>query len=413
MLRINFTYLSIASLAKNFGQWLLLVMVAKVLGANEVSAFALAYAVSGPIFMFFNLQLKNIYVVDTSRKKYLFNYFLIRIVGAAIAATAILAYNWIGDKYSLTLLMVAMLKSVESITDIIHADYQRKELMAKMSNSVFLISIGSTISFGVAIYLSRNLDAGLLAMLLMNILLLVILDIRFLKINNEISFRKIRYIKRNLFSKPNLEFTKNLLFNAVPFGTAALLGSYLTNLPRIYVESYSTPEKLAYFSAMHYMAIGIGQLFVPVQTIIRPKLRKALQRSSLLDLKKIITKSICASLVGVLSIFLILENIGEWLVTKVYTKEYAGYIDILIILFASQGLMIISALFGIAITAFSIFRLQIITNALLLAIMIIIGPSMTALAGLSGAAYSILIISALSLIINYLIYKWKINLSFS
>ncbi|MDY3199996.1 MAG: hypothetical protein RBQ84_03510 [Arcobacter sp.] len=403
----NLSLLFLANIIKGFYQWSLLILTVKFLSTEDVGYFTLAFAVSAPIFMFFNLQLKSIYVVDHRRTTYDFNYFVIRIVTIILALICLIIYSYFNNYNLLVLLLVGLIKALESLFDIVHADFQKKELMKYMSISIISQSIISFFTFTVVLYFSNSLVYSLVSVAFLLLMVFLLYDLQvFLKLNH-INFKYIKFIKISYLKQNNLHFIKRLLLNALPLGISVFIGSYLTNLPRIYVEKYLGIEQLAYFGAMSYMAIGFFQLLLPIQIILRPRLAKLLKENKWKEFTKYLNLSIFVTVIfGSLLVFNF-YIFGDYILIKVYNENYTSYLNILLLLMLGQIILTSSGYLNIAVQSFHIFKIQLLISVFLLFIVLLLGPILINTMGINGAAYLTLLYAFLSFISYFTIFIWE------
>ena len=122
-LKRNFVWVLSGSLIYSLCQWGLLVTIAKFGTAKLLGQFALGLAISAPIVMFTNLQLRAVEATDT-RNQYQFGDYL----GLRLAMTFIFMIMVIGIisfsdyqiQTKLVVLGVALFKSIETLSDIVY-----------------------------------------------------------------------------------------------------------------------------------------------------------------------------------------------------------------------------------------------------------------------------------------------------
>jgi len=399
----NFSWLFVANIFKGFYQWILLILIVKYYSNKEVAEFTLTYALSAPVFMFSNLQLKSIYIVDYKNLDRQINYFLIRIITIFMTIIGFLAYFSLFDTFSSLFFLIVLIKALESVFDILHGYFQKNEIMHYMSISLILQSMGSLIVFLIMINIQNNLSLSFLAVVLVNITILFFYDLRIIF--------KLENISINNFFNINIDyhFIKKILYNAVPLGIAVFLTSYTTNLPRIEVEKYLGIDALAYFGAFSYMAIGFYQLLLPLQIVIRPKLAKNIhQKENKLFFKYLLTSIGVASLFSSI-IYFIFYIYGKEIITLVYNREYIKYIDVLLYLLIGQAILYISGLLNIAVQAYHVFKLQVVISSIVLFSAYILSNYFLVNYKLIGASYLVVSYGTLSLVLYLLLLYRKVN----
>ena len=354
----NLLFLFIANTIKSLYQWSLLILIVKFLSKQDVGLFTLAFSVTAPIFMFFNMQLRSIYVVDYRKTNYDFNYFIIRLITTLFALISVFFYSFFSNYNLFIMNLVSIIKSIESLSDIIYADFQKKEFMHFMSISIILQSLVSLTLFTITLYFTNNLEISLLSIIFTLILICIFYDLKILIKINKINLQYVFFIKKFLLTSNNIKFIKQLLLNAFPLGISVFIGSYSTNLPRIYVEKYLGIEQLAYFGAMSYMSIGFFQLILPIQTVLRPKLAKLLINNNYnLFIKYLILSIFFTASFGIF-IEIIFYIFGDYILMFIYNKDYINYLNILLLQIIAQTILTISVFLNIAVQTFYVFKIQ-------------------------------------------------------
>jgi O-antigen/teichoic acid export membrane protein len=395
----NFLWLFSANIIKGLYQWLVLILIVKYYSNYEVAEFTFAYALAAPVFMFANMQLKSIYVVDHNNNDKQINYFILRLFTVLICIVGFLFYFEITKKMSLIFIVIIFIKSIESIFDMFHGYFQKIERMEYMSKSLILQSIFSLVAFFIIINYQYDLYLALFSVLLVNIIVLICYDF---KIINQIQ----RVSKRSVVI--NYKFIRNILYNSIPLGFAVFLTSYTTNLPRLGVEEYLGVDSLAFFGAFSYMSIGLFQMLLPLQIIIRPKLAKALRDNNqkiflnFLFLSILITVLFTSVLYGVFSLY------GNDIITLVYNKSYLEYLDVLLYLLLGQSILYITGFLNIAVQAHQIFKLQVFISSLVLVTVYFTSSYFIQTFSLIGASYLVVFYGVISLL-SYSILLLRLN----
>jgi len=399
----NFSWLFIANIFKGFYQWIVLILIVKYYSNYEVAEFTLAYALSAPIFMLTNLQLKSIYIVDYKHEEKQFNYFLLRFLTVITSIIGFLIYFELTQTFSYIFFIIIIIKSIESIFDIIHGYFQKIEAMQYMSKSIIFQSIFSLLTFFISINIQEELYIALIFVAISNILVLIFYDLRII-----LQIEKKAIFKINIFNIDYV-FIKYILLNAIPLGIAVFITSYTTNLPRIEVESYLGMESLAYFGAFSYMSIGLFQMLLPLQIIIRSKLAKVLHNKKNHLFFKYLIVSIAITSIFSIVLYSIFSLFGEKIITFVYNKSYSEYIEVLLYLFIGQGILFITGLLNIAVQAYQIFKLQVFISSIVLVFSYSISSYMINTFSLLGASYLVVFYAFLSLLLYFIVLVRKIN----
>ena len=162
-MRANFSWTLIGNLVYAGCQWGLLVLMTKLGSPEMVGRFSLALAVTAPIILFCNLNLRAIQATDAAGAYRFGDYLGLRLVtcGLALAATVTLASSYRAD-VGWTILAVGVVKLIESLSDILFGLLQQHERMDRIGISLIAKGGMSLLALGAALWLTRDLLGGLL-----------------------------------------------------------------------------------------------------------------------------------------------------------------------------------------------------------------------------------------------------------
>ena len=151
-LRLNVSWTFAGNVFYAACQWGMLVVLAKLGSPEMVGRFALALAVTAPVFMFTNLQLRAVQATDRSHQFAFADYLGLRILSTALALAVIVGLAaWSHYHYpfwiAAVIVMVGLAKGSESISDAIYGIVQWHERMDLIARSMMLKGLISLASF--------------------------------------------------------------------------------------------------------------------------------------------------------------------------------------------------------------------------------------------------------------------------
>ena len=109
-----------------FSQWLMLIMFTHFSNPIQLGYYSYALAITAPIFMLSNLQLRPLVVADLNleRKFSYSEYFSLRLLTILFAIIVSLFFiDWKNNLALSIVLVVVLIKASESVSDIIYAYY--------------------------------------------------------------------------------------------------------------------------------------------------------------------------------------------------------------------------------------------------------------------------------------------------
>lgn len=248
-LRANFSWTFVGNSLFAACQWGMLIVLAKFGSPALVGQFALASAITVPILMLSNMQLRDIQATD-ARIEYSFgDYVGLRLLSTLVALLVILgAIPLLGYQGETALVIAAfgLFKGVEAISDVIFGLLQQQERMDRIAQSLMLKGILSLIALGSGVLLTGSLLWGILGLTLVWILVITLFDRRSIALilGTDGALPTPRWEWRTLW---------RLLQLALPLGIVMMLIALATSIPRFFVERYLGSHMLGIFAALTYL----------------------------------------------------------------------------------------------------------------------------------------------------------------
>ena len=135
-LRENFAWTLAGNAIYAACQWGILVTIAKFGTPAMLGQFALGLALAAPVFMLTSLQLRAVLVTDSRDQYRLGHYLAPRLLGTAVGllviAVFLLASRFHGST-AIVVLLVALAKAVDTLSDLIYGFWQKHERFDKIA----------------------------------------------------------------------------------------------------------------------------------------------------------------------------------------------------------------------------------------------------------------------------------------
>lgn len=345
-------------------QWGILVVLAKLTSPEMVGRFALGLAVTAPIIMLSQLQLRGVQATD-AKDEYTFEHYLgLRLVTTALALIIIVGVVWLGD-YSLNtglvIMAVGLSKAFESISDVYYGLMQRHERMDRIAKSQMIKGPLSLVVLGLIVLLTENVLWGVIGLAATWCLLLLTYDLR----NATLTLKEFRRGQDNACSEKILTFpdfrTRNLLhltWLALPLGIVMALGSLTTNIPRYFIESSWGMSQLGIFAALAYLVIAGNTLVSAMGQSVVPRLAKYYAAHDISQYKRLLVRMLCIGLILGTGGVIVALLAGRPILSVVYRAEYAAHNLVFVWLMVAAGVSYIASLLGYGMTAARYFRVQ-------------------------------------------------------
>ncbi len=390
-LRANFAWTFVGNVVYAASQWAMLVVLAKLGTPEMVGQFALGLAVTAPVIMFANLQLRGVQATDAKGDYQFGDYLSLRLVTTGIALMVIVAITFVSsyrDQGALVIVMIGLAKAFEAISDIFYGLLQQHERMDRIAKSMLLKGPLSLVALGLGVYVTRSVFWGTVGLAVAWALLLVLYDVRSGKmilrqLSPMHSFRGVRprWEPRTLWKLTTL---------ALPLGVVMLLISLNTNIPRYFIEHYFGTRDLGIFSAMAYLMVAGNTVVGALGQSASPRLAHYYAVGKRWAFTRLLLQLVgIAALLGLGGVLVVLL-VGREILTLLYKPEYAVEVNAFVWLTAAAGIGYIASFLGYAMTAARYFKVQaplsgLVTGATALACLWLVPRG-----GLSGAAFALL-----------------------
>lgn len=365
-LRRNFSWTFIGNLIYSGCQWGMLVVLAKLGNPEMVGTFTLGLAVTAPVMMFSNLQLRDIQTTD-AKNHYLFNDYLgLRLITTGLALPIILwitlATGYKGET-AIVIILIGFAKGLESISDVFYGLLQKHEKMDRMAISVMMKGPLSLLMLSIGTYISGSIVWGVLGLVIAWACILLIWDIpsyRWL-INKFTSEGEIPDSLEGRTAKPRWQLgtIRKLIWLSLPLGLVMMLISLNANIPRYFLEHSLGKKELGVFAALAYLIVAGNMVVSALGSAARPRLAKYYAGGNVSAYQKLLLQLVAIACLLGLSGILVAWVAGGQILTIVYQPEYAKYTELLIWLMVTAGIGYVSSFLGEGMTAARYFRTQI------------------------------------------------------
>jgi O-antigen/teichoic acid export membrane protein len=363
--KANFLWMMLANGIYALCQWGMLIVLAKLGSPEVVGHFALAAAVTAPVLMITNMQLRGVQATDAKKEYFLSDYLSVRMLSTVIALCVvllILQLGHFGKAAFLATVMLALAKSVESLSDVFYGFFQQQEKMAFMAKSMIIKGILSVAVLGVVFYLSSSLPWALGGLLCAWSLVFMFYDWR---MGTKLLTTVEGAAQARLMASSITSFKERqcILFRIVvlafPLGIVMGIISLNANIPRYAIEKFLGSRELGIFAALAYATVAVNMFIQALGQAVSPRLARHFADGDVKGFKALLRKMILVNLVIGLAGLLLVFLGGEKILTLIYTREYAVYSTLFVVLMISATLSGIASALGYAMTAARQFNLQV------------------------------------------------------
>jgi O-antigen/teichoic acid export membrane protein len=369
-------------------------------GPSMVGEVVLAMAIATPISALAGLGLRGAQVTDTSGDFHFADYLALRLLTAVAALALTGAMASVGD-YSSTLtgliVVMAVVKAVESISEVFRALMQRQERMDHVGLATAIASALGVALMIAGVFLTGSALAGLVGLALGSGVTLLGYDLpvamRLLRPTKSHGRGRLVRAMRLVRPRWNGATLLRLLRVTLPLGPVALMVSLTPNLPRYVVEDLLGEHALGVFAAI----VGIGAIPSMVTVALGQasiaRLARCYAEADSAGYWRLLRQHLATSFWPGAVLAALMAIAGNQLLGAIYGEPFAGYG------YAAAWLMLASAAqqltdpLGRGVEAMRRFWLHMLIRMGGNGLMVILLPLMVRSHGLSGAAVAILVSS--------------------
>src|SRR4051812_13811460 len=245
-LRRNFLETLSGTLVYAGCQWGVLVALAKLGNPQVVGVYALALAITSPVMLLSNLQLREVQATDARREYSPGEYLALRLLctGLMLAVIAVMIAVMHPPRTTVWVIAwIALAKAADSVGDILFGLLQQKEWMRPVGVAQALnglVTVGAT---GLAMWLTRSVAWAAAASAFGSAVALGFAWATTVRLVGAADARP----------RWHASALKVLAIGSLPLGIVALLVSLNTNMPRYFVEHFAGERGLGLFAAIAYI----------------------------------------------------------------------------------------------------------------------------------------------------------------
>ena len=310
---------------------------------------------------------------------------------------------------ALIILIVGFAKGAESISNIVHGYFQKKERMDLISISLIIRGLLSVIVIATTLASGGTLIHALSILAFAWIIILCFYDMP--------NARHLMQVDKStpLFIVPRITFHRagQLLKTSIFLGFVAMLLSLRTNIPRYLLEYNFGESSLGYFSALAYTVTFVTTIAEAIGQSTCPRLSQYYLFNSL-SYRTLLIKLIAIALsIGIL-LLLIVNLGGEVILSILYDASYSAYNDVLILLCMAGALSFVGSVLYYGMVAAHYYRAPSFVAAAITSVTFVSSFFLVPLYGLKGAAWSLFcggVVHVLggSLVCSYAVKKLRAN----
>jgi O-antigen/teichoic acid export membrane protein len=354
-LRVNFSWTLIGNLVYAGCQWAMLVVLARLGRAEMVGQFALGLALTAPVLMCANLNLRSLQATDARREYSFHDYLGLRLASSAVAFPIIAGVALVSGYRNETLAVILLLgiaKGFEAISDIYYGLLQQNERMRPIAISMMIKGTLSLAALAAGLYFTGSLvwATALLGAVWASVFFGYDLP----------TGRALRGSRtaQPLSQRSTYVVMARLALLSAPMGMVMFLISLNSNIPRYFIERQLGLHELGIFAALSYLITASGTIVGALGQSATPRLSHFYATANRDAFTGLLWKlALVATGIGIIGV-LIAAIAGGPALRVLYGAEYSRYGTLLIYLMTVSWLADLGAMLGYGMSAARRFRVQ-------------------------------------------------------
>ena len=393
-LRANFGWTLSSNAFYAACQWGMLSVLAKAGNTAIVGQFALGLAITAPVFMLTNLQLRAVKATDARSDFEFADYFTLRVLASLAGLLFVAAVAWAlpydrGTRW--VVFLVGVSKFVESLSDVVAGLLQKHERLDQVAISLFIRGILSIAGFALAFLRTHSLVTAAVALVLAWSAVFLFYDVE----------RAVAVLKPNprLLCFRGREL-RQLLVVSAPLGVVMTLLSLSTNIPRYALVKYSGEADLGIFASMAYLLVALSLVVNALGQSAVTRLARMFAAGDFSGFARVMKRLIFIGICVLAFAPAIAGFAGRPLLTLLYGPEYGQNTPVFVLMMLTAGFSTLASFFGYGATAVRSFRAQVPVVTLATCIAGALSFLLVPRFGLLGGAEALLF-SAVALALGY------------
>ena len=408
-LRKNFSWAFIGNVANAFALWAIISMMTKLSGATMVGIFELGRTIVTPIMIITMLNLRAIQVTDTKREYLFADYFGTRLTMTVLGllTLVIISLSSYDGKTAWVIILWGLVKSIDSVSDIIRGLFQRYERMHLSGISLMIKGSAAFITVSSLLWLTGKLTLAIGGLIFIWSLVFILYDLHQAR-NLLHKLYPADIAQRRVSPRFKPKVLLSLLWVALPLGIVMFLGSLQQSIPKLVLESYYGKAALGYFGPIAYPVMASILVISAMSQSASPRLANYYIHNLAAYcqlIKKLLLLALGIGIVFVLGVAVF----GSFALRTLYTSEYAQYHTDFVLLSIGITISFLHFFCGCGLTAARAFKVQLFITICSCITAIITAFILIPPYGLRGTTITIILTFIVMFICSFGTLLWIIN----
>jgi O-antigen/teichoic acid export membrane protein len=402
-LRVSFSWTLAGNAVYAVTQFGMLSVLAKLGNPSIVGQYALGLAITAPVFMLSNLQLRGVQATDARNEYEFADYFTLRclctLIGFFLIAGIVASSNHDAVTKSVVIL-IALAKAIETFSDVIAGHLQKFERLDQVATALMLRGLASVGTFALAFWITRSLFVSLMTLAVTWLVVICFYDFRVL----------LAVLQNRVFFHFSYSILRRLAWLSLPLGIVMALNSLSTNIPRYILEHKLGTAELGIFASLAYLVTAMGLISVALGQSACTRMSRLFAEGKLSDFTRVLSKLITISfLLGATGV-LLASTLGRPVLKFVYRPEYADHVQLFVVMVIDASVTSMCVFLGFGMTAARCFRSQIPIMVANVVATIVLTYVLLPHFGMLGGGYALLLSSVVQACGSYIVLNRALHM---
>jgi O-antigen/teichoic acid export membrane protein len=371
----------------NLSQFGILAAMIRFCTVAAVGHFVLGLAVTAPIVMFCNLQLRVVLATDVRHEVRFADYLAVRNLMAVVAMALILAVAICAASSQVAVIIVAVgvSKLIESISDIHYGRLQRANRTNIVSRSLVIRGVTS---FALGMIACAVFESAVGVCAALSICGLAVLLLHDVPASNGAKDETLNELQPRLPAESYRQM-QSLVWKGLPLAVGSALMSLEANVPRYTVAAQFDPNVLAVVGIMTY-ALAMGQTLVTALCYPAiPRLAAHYADGRPLAFMRLLSKLCAHGGAAALLAVAAAALFGRPLLQFVLGEEFAAHSALFVLTVAAGGIQVIQLILLSALRAMRRFKVVSLVQLAGLVVTASLCIGFTRLTGVNGVGWAL------------------------
>jgi O-antigen/teichoic acid export membrane protein len=385
-------------------QWGTLVAIARLTNPAALGMFGLALALTAPMVLLFDLQLRAAYVTDVAESHPFADYFIIRSASVCLVlgSSLLLGFLMTPDPLArLVIFGVGLSKAIESGDDLINGLFQKAERFDLLAKSRIAKGVASLVAAAGILFWTRNVAAASFT-----IGLVWLVTAAFVAAFWAPSFARSC---RNLRNRVDLRRLCGLVCSTFPLGVAQALITFQASLPRIVLQRIRGFEEVGIYTAISSLLVAGTAVMTAVGLAVMPRMAMLFALNRHEEVRRMRTRLVIgAAAVGSVSV-LFAWTAGSRVLALLFGAGFSIGAHALVVLMVAMTVTFIASINDFILVAQRRFSSQIAIHIMSTAVSAVGCVLLISPYGLIGGAMAVLLGAFVRVLANSVLLKRSVE----